>query len=289
MDKIVSWVVDYETWVRLLVFIALLLIVAFYFYLRAGSSYSLLHRTWSLLVGRKKFSTPELNEFMTERLDVDKFNAIFNTQVTSVNQAVNFKNWLKKYNINIRLISRIKGWFDFEHQRVILPNGWMTLAYAILAIASILLAMKCIIIGSSSSALIKVKNQPDEPWFWINSQKAHNYTKYYGLFYNEERDSWQLTAAQCAAPQVDYEKIVPNSGLSTESIKIICGLLNAKDSKNHVGKIVKEQKAFIYMFIILLLILAGLILSIHRRMQAIDTNVKIAKKIKEYHELMRNL
>lgn len=289
MDKVVSWVMNYDTWIRLLVLISLLLIVAFYFYLRAGSSYSLLHRTWSLLVGRKKFSTPELDEFMTERLDVDKFNAIFNTQTTSINQAINLKNWLKKYNIDIRTISRIKGWFDFEHQRVILPNGWMTLVFTLLSIASFLLAMQFIIIGTSPSALIKIKNQPDEPWFWINSQKAHNYTQYYGIFYNEERDSWKITAAQCAAPQVDYKKIVPNSGLSAESIKIICGLLNAKDSENYVGKIIKEQKAFIYMFIILCLIFARLILSIHRRIQAIDTNVKIAKKIKEYHDLMRNL
>lgn len=289
MDKVVSWVMNYDTWIRLLVLISLLLIVAFYFYLRAGSSYSLLHRTWSLLVGRKKFSTPELDEFMTERLDVDKFNAIFNTQTTSINQAINLKNWLKKYNIDIRAISRIKGWFDFEHQRVILPNGWMTLVFTLLSIASFLLAMQFIIIGTSPSALIKIKNQPHEPWFWINSQKAHNYTQYYGIFYNEERDSWKITAAQCAAPQVDYKKIAPNSGLSAESIKIICGLLNAKDSENYVGKIIKEQKAFIYMFIILCLIFARLILSIHRRIQAIDTNVKIAKKIKEYHDLMRNL
>ncbi|HDW1085887.1 TPA: hypothetical protein RK143_002803, partial [Citrobacter koseri] len=99
----------------LIVFLVILISSLLYIKKRSGSGFSIANRFFIFWIGSKDKSESEL---IDEIIDIEKFNFQYNTRAVSKRQKINFETWIKKYELDFRMISKLKSNFDIEKLKI---------------------------------------------------------------------------------------------------------------------------------------------------------------------------
>tara|TARA_R110002020_G_scaffold457666_1_gene674641 strand:- start:5509 stop:6360 length:852 start_codon:yes stop_codon:yes gene_type:complete len=245
---------DLTVKVPLLSFMAFLSIVAivFSFHYRVGSSLSFKGRLYALIIDRSDFHDENIKIFWRDRKDVERFNAIFNIGAKSVSEVVGFGRWVDKYNLDIKFLTNLKGRIDLEKMRLRRVGLWEILALFVMTIVFLFGFLFFLSIAFSSSALVRFDD--NEPWLWLSGNSAHS-NKLADLLSNES--GWDITVSDCDNNIESIKEKVRSSGVSKETVDIICRSFANEKDKAKVEEIIREQKilvvpALVALFFVLL-------------------------------------
>lgn len=242
MEELGSSILKYYEVIKGLTLIILLFIFALYFYLKAGSSYSIMSRFWNLAIGKKEFNNIHLKELMQEREDIDKFNFVFSIKADSIEQIQRLKKRVTKQSLDIRLISRSKGYFYINTCKLKVPKAKHLAVIILLSLFFFISTIPLMQIAIKPAALIKFNDS--DSWVWINYEYAEKYTPAIPLM-NFFEHRWKFNKDTCLTNKSSIEKLSSLSKLPTERVKSICELFKEAKKPPILNHIIKEQK-FLY-------------------------------------------
>lgn len=127
--------------VAFLLMLLAVLLLAFYFHRRAGSSYGILNRVYALLMGGGDFYNEEIGRFWKERRDIERFNALFNVGAKSIGEIFEFKSWVEKFDIDVRLVTSLRKRIDLERMQVVKVKCWQPPAFIFILLCFFVVAM----------------------------------------------------------------------------------------------------------------------------------------------------
>ncbi|WP_353428180.1 MULTISPECIES: DUF6216 family protein [Enterobacter] len=98
-------------------FIIALLLLFFLYYVKhkAQSGFSIANRIFVLFIRNKERNRKEL---IDEIIDIEHFNFHYNTRATSLRQTTAFETWIRKYELDFRIISKLKHMLDIESLKI---------------------------------------------------------------------------------------------------------------------------------------------------------------------------
>ena len=255
------------------IIILIILISPCYFIKRTGSSFSLLHKTSFLIL--KNFKKTLRNDLINEILEIERFNFLYHKNAISLEQKNKFENWIRKYSLDFRLITKVGKLLDMESLKLKIHKKEYAVSIIIFLLFSLItLASSPILISliNKDSVLLKFENSS---WFWINQYEAKQYK-----FLDQEKNIWVITPETCQKNIVISEDI-----LSQEYQKIICNAFTDQDDIRYISKSIKNQK---YSSIFLTTLLLIIISFSYKEMSKLDNNFKCRKmifqKIKKYRK-----
>ena len=244
-----------------------------YFIKRTGSSFSLLHKTSFLIL--KNFKKTLRNDLINEILEIERFNFLYHKNAISLEQKNKFENWIRKYSLDFRLITKVGKLLDMEslklksHKKEYAISIIVFLLFSLITLASSPILISLI---NKDSLLLKFENSS---WFWINQYEAKQYK-----FLDQEKNIWVITPETCQKNIIISEDI-----LSQEYQKIICNAFTDQDDIRYISKSIKNQK---YSSIFLTTLLLIIISFSYKEMSKLDNNFKCRKmifqKIKKYRK-----
>ena len=257
-----------------IIVLAMLLSVPCCFIQRTGSSFSLLHKISFLIL--KNFKKTKCDDFINEILDIERFNFLYNKNAISLEQKNKFENWIRKYSLDFRLITKVGKLLDMESLKLKRYKKKHVLSIILLFSLSSLITLVSspilISLINKDSVLLKFENSS---WFWINQYEAKQYK-----FLDQEKNIWVITPETCQKNVIISEDI-----LSQEYQKIICNAFTDQDDIRYISKSIKNQK---YSSIFLTILLLVIILFSYKEMSKLDSNFKCRKmifqKIKKYRK-----
>ncbi|MHC5106665.1 DUF6216 family protein [Enterobacter ludwigii] len=226
--------------------IAILLLLALY--RKSGSAYSLMERIWFIFLGGKKYSDEASNKFYDDIRDMEKFNAIFNVNAKTPSEYKKIRDWIIKYDLEIKQISKIKNNIIARNLKIKKQSICMIMLTVSVVFSSLILVIFSLIIANADSALVRIKS--DGTYLKINT---HGTSKIYHFSNN---DNWVLTKDTCLKIDHNTEKTKKASAitkLEPNVIGIICEMYIKEDFK-YINQTINEQKVF-WKFFILFLIL----------------------------------
>lgn len=256
-----------------IIILIIILISPCYFIKRTGSSFSLLHKTSFLIL--KNFKKTLRNDLINEILEIERFNFLYHKNAISLEQKNKFENWIRKYSLDFRLITKVGKLLDMEslklksHKKEYAVSIIIFLLFSLITLASSPILISLI---NKDSVLLKFENSS---WFWINQYEAKQYK-----FLDQEKNIWVITPETCQKNIVISEDI-----LSQEYQKIICNAFTDQDDIRYISKSIKNQK---YSSIFLTTLLLIIISFSYKEMSKLDNNFKCRKmifqKIKKYRK-----
>lgn len=256
-----------------IIILIIILISPCYFIKRTGSSFSLLHKTSFLIL--KNFKKTLRNDLINEILEIERFNFLYHKNAISLEQKNKFENWIRKYSLDFRLITKVGKLLDMEslklksHKKEYAVSIIVFLLFSLITLASSPILISLI---NKDSVLLKFENSS---WFWIKQYEAKQYK-----FLDQEKNIWVITPETCQKNIVISEDI-----LSQEYQKIICNAFTDQDDIRYISKSIKNQK---YSSIFLTTLLLIIISFSYKEMSKLDNNFKCRKmifqKIKKYRK-----
>jgi hypothetical protein len=256
-----------------IIILIIILISPCYFIKRTGSSFSLLHKTSFLIL--KNFKKTLRNDLINEILEIERFNFLYHKNAISLEQKNKFENWIRKYSLDFRLITKVGKLLDMEslklksHKKEYAISIIVFLLFSLITLASSPILISLI---NKDSLLLKFENSS---WFWINQYEAKQYK-----FLDQEKNIWVITPETCQKNIIISEDI-----LSQEYQKIICNAFTDQDDIRYISKSIKNQK---YSSIFLTTLLLIIISFSYKEMSKLDNNFKCRKmifqKIKKYRK-----
>lgn len=256
-----------------IIILIIILISPCYFIKRTGSSFSLLHKTSFLIL--KNFKKTLRNDLINEILEIERFNFLYHKNAISLEQKNKFENWIRKYSLDFRLITKVGKLLDMEslklksHKKEYAISIIVFLLFSLITLASSPILISLI---NKDSVLLKFENSS---WFWINQYEAKQYK-----FLDQEKNIWVITPETCQKNIIISEDI-----LSQEYQKIICNAFTDQDDIRYISKSIKNQK---YSSIFLTTLLLIIISFSYKEMSKLDNNFKCRKmifqKIKKYRK-----
>lgn len=265
MENLIQSIIKFDTLISATVAIFIILGIGYIFYSRSGSTYSLYYRLWSLFVGEKVFYDNNLEKYMQERKDLDKFNAVFNTEAKTKVDLLRFHRRIEKYGIDIKRISESKGNFDFHTLKMRKPSltgSFMTLFFSI---GVFLFSIVIIAVGVSDKAILKFND--GEPWIAINHKMAKP------IF-----NKYKITPETCKKENFNAVNIHEKTELSINSIQAICQSFNSKDDAKAIDKYISGQKGLPWIAVLLLVVAFQIFIFSVRRFCARDCRGYLKRK-----------
>lgn len=253
-----------------------LAVLCVFFWRRAGSSYGVLSRLYAILIGGTEFHSNHLNNFWYERKDVERFNALFNTQAKSLKDVQRFVSWIKKYELDFQQFTRLRCWFDFKRRKVKKVNAWQLIAPFILMLIVSPTATVTTVVAMPSAALIKFKD--GKQWFWLDYAEAKSFR--FNPFRNRG-DDWRFGEAACSEPEFDAEKIAEITQLRQERVNTLCESFNNADTAKYIDGVVAQQKLLWPLAVFLWLFTLYLIVDVFRRIKAIDARRHLYENLRK--------
>lgn len=266
MESLVQAIIKFDAPISAFIALLILLAIGYLFYSRSGSTYSLYYRLWSLLVGEKSFHNPVLENYMQERKDLDKYNAIFNTEIKTTSDLLRFQEWVNHYDIEIKKISESKGYFDFKRLKLLKPYRSVTFLAFILSVCLFLFGLAIGVLGVIDKAMVKFNN--DESWVFINHDMAKSFSKKY-----------HITPETCTFENYQPERISRLTGLSFHTIQEVCNTFNNKENLKAIDGIIAEQQKLPFFIVFPLYFSLRLFILTIRRICARDYRRHIKNKI----------
>lgn len=156
-----------------IIILIIILISPCYFIKRTGSSFSLLHKTSFLIL--KNFKKTLRNDLINEILEIERFNFLYHKNAISLEQKNNFENWIRKYSLDFRLITKVGKLLDMEslklksHKKEYAISIIVFLLFSLITLASSPILISLI---NKDSVLLKFENSS---WFWISQYEAKQY------------------------------------------------------------------------------------------------------------------
>lgn len=252
MEDFGSSILKYYELIKGMLYISFFLIIAWYFYARAGSSYSMMSRVWSLLVGKDSFSSSQMTELMQEREDIDKFNFIFNVKASNIKQINRLLKRIKKQDLNIKLISNSKGHFYINTCKLKVPKAKNIILSLLISMVLFLCIFPLLQVAARPAAALKFHDS--NTWFWVNKQYVEKYIPSIplaSLFF----DNWRFDKETCISENFSAEKLSATTKLTIKEINATCGMLRNGDGSQRINQVIKSQKVF-YIISFIPLILA---------------------------------
>ncbi len=257
--------------------VCLLATFAFFFHLRAGSSFSVIGKIYAIMIGRSEFHNKDIDGFWKERQDVERFNALFNVGAKSVDEVVGFKDWVKKYNLDVRAFTNLKGRINFERMCVRRTECWAVAALLALASAFLTVALLLFTIALSNSALLKFHSE--EQWIWLSYEEAYN-NKIGSLLFG--RNEWLITASECEEDAESVREKMISSGLRRETVDILCASFVNEEDAVKLEEIIKSQRFLLIPAIGALLVMLLPYFELLRMMKATNARRHIYRKYLSY-------
>jgi len=257
MENLVQNIIKFDTLISAIAAIIILLAISYIFYSRSGSTYSLYYRLWSLFVGDKKFYDENLETYMQERKDLDKFNAVFNTEAKTKTDLLRFHTRITKHGIDIKKISESKGNFDFYKLKMGKPSLSFSFITFLFSVGVFLFSLVIVALGVSDKAMLKFHDE--EPWVLINHEMAKPaFSKY------------KITPETCKKDNYDVNKINRLTKLSPNTIEVICHSFDSKDDAKTIDKYIAGQKGLPWIAVLLLFVAFRIFIFSIRRFCARD-------------------
>ncbi|MBU2672652.1 hypothetical protein I5654_08215 [Hafnia paralvei] len=211
----------------LIVFLVILISSLLYIKKRSGSGFSIANRFFIFWIGSKDKSE---NELIDEIIDIEKFNFQYNTRAVSKRQKINFETWIKKYELDFRMISKLKSNFDIEKLKIAKINKTIPTVLFIAMFIPFIIGFETFIIAVKPAGLININ---DTGWFWFNKNEALQYK-----FLGSTKNAWVITPESCS----NKEKI--KIELHKDTIDTICESFSSKRSLDYIDKLIAKQRTF---------------------------------------------
>ncbi|MFV9068129.1 DUF6216 family protein [Serratia fonticola] len=207
-------------------FIFIMMISSLYYIKRkAKSGFSIVNRFWAFWLGYKKESK---HDFINEIIEIEKFNYHYNTDAVSIKQKKKFEDWIKKYELNFRIIAKLKRNLIIDTLKIkkikkVIP----TLTFLSLFLP-LFLFFAALVVAIKPAGLINISNTG---WFWFNKKEAIEYNVLGG-----RGNSWVITPQECEKKTDIVIKLPP------QTIDIICESFNSQRSLEYIDTLVAKQR-----------------------------------------------
>lgn len=235
---------------------SIILVILFYLHFRnkSKSGFSISNKWYMILIGYKKDKkTEKKRDLIDDIIDIEKFNFHYNTNATSKRQIERFEEWVNKYELDFKLISKLKKHFDIDMLRVRKINKFYFAGVFIFLFIPPLATVQSFTIAIKPALLVKMNTTG---WFWINNDNATEFS-----FFDKAKDPWVIDTKICSSQEDNSNKIVLDNKMSSfnkKEIKAICKAFIDKEDIEYINKSIKEQQSFFY-FVSVILILSALI------------------------------
>lgn len=216
-----------------------------FFWLRAGSIYSVLERVWRLSAGKEKIVDAKLNEFIQENYDLEKFRFLYGIRIDTKPELYRFFEWVKVNSIGVGLAKRANKWINIKSSEIITaPKRKDCYWVAGLMLVASLLLMACLQLASYKYAILQLKES--KVWFVSDAKFAKD------IF-----GDWVIEKAQCSA---ELKSLSEQTGANSSELGVICESLGNEDFEHFVKKAIEGQKTIgqIWSFLVFWWMLWGL-------------------------------
>ncbi|MBM3072244.1 DUF6216 family protein [Lelliottia sp. RWM.1] len=220
-------------------------VVGFSFYIKrkAKSGFSISNKLFIFLIGYRKKNN---NDLIDEIIDIEKFNFHYNTNAISKRQINRFELWIRTYELDFRLISKLKGLLNIESLKIKKVNNlYFTLVFVSIFVPFFTL-FPAINVALTPAFLIKLENTG---WFWINKNQATEYV------FTDKKKPWVINTTTCTAnnsttPTKNIIKLIDE-----KTFNLICKSFSNKEDQRYIERKIKEQQLFFYIVSIALILL----------------------------------
>lgn len=248
------------------VIIFLMLVSVFYIRIKAGSAFIITSKFISIFMRKRSEVKKEL---MDDIIDIELFNFQYNTRAVSLKQKGKFEEWVRKYELDFRMMAKLKRNLDIETLKIKKIKGWLIIFLTVIFVITFLSMSRTLELAVKPAGWIKVEGSG---WFWFNKDRAENYN-----FWGKSGDLWVITPNMCS------EKHLFNVKLPNGTINTICSSFNKKRDIVYVSRVIKKQEYFFGGLSILSIILCFYTLSITLSLtNTYDVRKMILRKVKKY-------
>lgn len=267
-DKIISTVerlIDNDLIFFLVLLVTPILLVFFMIH-KIKSGFSISHRLWLILFGNK---SEEEGDLLSEIRCLEKFNYHYNTYAVSIRQKNKFESWIKKYELDFKLISKLKKNLDMETLKVKKVHWAIPVLLFVFSFVPLTLSLGVSVIAVKPAGLISIN---DTGWFWINNKEAVEYD-----FFGVTKNGWIINKDSCK----NYLAMELNIEENKENI--ICKMFENASYMEYIDILIKKQRWFFGVFGVILIMIS--ILTCREIMYFLityDVRKMIFKKIKFY-------
>lgn len=196
---------------------------------RSGSGFSIANRFFIFWVGSKGKAKGD-NELIDEIIDIERFNFQYNTRAVSKRQKINFETWIRKYELDFTILSKLKANFDIENLKIAKISKITSGALFIAIFIPFIIGFNTLIIAAKPAGLININNTG---WFWFNKNEALQYK-----FLGSTKNAWVITPESCT----NKEKI--KTKLNKDTINTICESFGSQRSLDYTERLIAKQQIF---------------------------------------------
>lgn len=194
--------------------------------LRVGSAGFVLHRLWALLGGKKDFVNPTLQKEASKLDDFEKIKYVTGIRFRSMASVTMTLGWLKKHEIGLEELIRVRAYFDPKDISLKLPSLKGHHFVSKMAMCLFLGSTLLVFAVSYAPAWFFVKKTGTD--FWV-SQDTTRMTS---------SDGWKLTVDECVVKKADLEK---DESPSAFDQRVACELLTSEKKDETVKSAIRKQ------------------------------------------------
>ena len=255
--------------ITLILMVSFFIIVFFYLKRKSKSGFSIIHRLWRFLIG---YNYSNESDFINDIMEIEEFNCYYNTNAVSRRQKHKFEAWIRKFELDFKLISKLNKNLCIDKLKIRKVSGRFYF-FSILSfiIFVLVLFMPVLNIAIKPAGLI---NFQDSGWFFIYKDKAREY-QYFG----NNNNTWLIKKEDCS----DTKKIT--SKLNNNVIVAICESFENKEYQQYLTNLIKEQQwvfgAFCFILFIMCMYLMKYITALTF---VIDARKSLLIKIRNYRK-----
>jgi len=248
-------------------FIFTMMISSLYYIKRkAKSGFSIVNRFWAFWLGYKKESK---HDFINDIIEIEKFNYHYNTDAVSIKQKKKFEDWIKKYELNFRIIAKLKRNLIIDTLKIKKINKAVPILTFLSLFIPLFLFFAALVVAIKPAGLININ---DTGWFWFNEKEAIEYN-----FLGGRESFWVITPQECEKKTDIVIKLPP------QTIDIICESFNSKRSLEYIDSLIEKQRwAFGIFSVIFLFFVISLFMQTISLLITYDARKMVFLKIKKH-------
>ncbi|MCH9270063.1 DUF6216 family protein [Pantoea ananatis] len=197
---------------------------------KSKSGFSIANRVLIFLFGRNRKNQSDL---IDEIIEVEKFNFYFNSYAVSKRQKDNFESWVKKYELDFRIISKMKRNLDIDTLKIKKINKFFCCSLYLILFFILFLFIQTSFIATKSYFLVNVNKTG---WFWMGEHEAMEFS-----YFDLKDNPWIIDEKLCMNKKgirVDFSK---------DTVNVICNSFGKKEDIDYIKRQVSHQKNFFWM------------------------------------------
>ncbi|KHT07764.1 hypothetical protein RC91_00610 [Pectobacterium brasiliense] len=256
---------------KLLFFWAIVFLSIFYFlYLKrkTGSGFFIANKFFTLWGGRKNKSSGEL---IDDIIEIEQFNFQYNTRAISKRQKNEFEIWIRKYELDFKIISKLEKNLDIEILKVRKVKKAMPAIVFFSIFIPLIIAFGTFGVAVKPAGLININHTG---WIWFNKKEVTKYN-----FLGENEKSGVINPELCT--RKDEIKLQ----FDEKTINLICDAFTDQKTLKYIDELINEQQYFFGTCTILLLLLTFYIfMTLISLLTTYDARIMILHKIRRYRK-----